>query len=132
MSRSVLGLSVVQTGPEMDRNGPRRLEVIKTNLARYPEPVGVVFQPLHPRGVRLQYGDAPQPYREPTKVDKCANWLLRTLEETGGVKPQEIVEMAEAEGYSRKTVYRAREQLGERITNTEGRKSPGNAWILAD
>jgi len=133
MSRSVLGLSVVQTGPEMDRNGPRRLEVIKTNLARYPEPIGVEFQPLHPRGVWLQYGDAPQRYHEPTKLDECAAWLLQVLEESEEpLKPKDIIEMARAEGYSRAMVYRAREQLGEQIVNTQGRQSPDNAWTLCE
>lgn len=132
MSRSVLGLSVVQTGPEMDRNGPRRLEVIKTNLARYPEPIGVEFQPLHPRGVRLQYGDAPQRYKEPSKVDECAEWLLQTLEESDEpLSPREIVELAKEAGYSQAMVYRARRGLAQ-VVNTEGRQSPNNRWTLAE
>jgi hypothetical protein len=62
VARSVLGLSVVQTGPEPDRNGPRRLELIKSNLARYPPPIGVEFLPQHPKGVVLKYGAPPEQY----------------------------------------------------------------------
>ena len=47
MARSVLALSIIQDGPEPDRNGPRRLEVVKTNLCRYPEALGVWFEDGH-------------------------------------------------------------------------------------
>jgi hypothetical protein len=129
MSRSVLGLSVVQTGPEPDRNGPRRLEVIKTNLARYPAPIGVDFLPQHPKGVVLKYGTSPEQYRKPMKVDQCVDWLLQTLEEAGEpTKPGDVVELATEAGFGRATVYRARKALGEKIRNTEGRRCPGNMW----
>ncbi|MBE9507184.1 MAG: hypothetical protein IMY86_03975 [Chloroflexi bacterium] len=129
MARSVLGLSVVQTGPEPDRNGPRRLELIKSNLARYPPPIGVEFLPQHPKGVVLKYGAPPEQYRKPTKADECENWLLQTLEEAGEpIKPGDVVKLAKKAGFGRATVYRAREVLGEKIRDTEGRKCPGNMW----
>jgi hypothetical protein len=132
MSRSVLGLSVIQTGPKPDRNGPRRLEVVKSNLARYPEPLGMVFKPMHPKGAWIEYTtDLPQPYHQPTKAEECSAWLTNLLEESGATRPQEIVERAEAEGFSRRTVYRAREALGKRIVDTEGHKHPENRWALA-
>ena len=132
MSRSVMGLSIVQTGAEPDRNGPRRLEIVKTNLARYPEPIGMQFVPMHPKGAMIQYtAQPPQAYKQPTKTDECSEWLLRTLEEAGPLKPQEIVERAEAEGFSQRTVYRSRERLGEQIVDTEGHKHPENRWALA-
>ena len=131
MSRSVMGLSIVQTGAEPDRNGPRRLEIVKTNLARYPEPFGMQFVPMHPKGVLIQYSaQPPQAYRQPTKTDECSEWLLRTLDEAGPLKPQEIVERAEAEGFSQRTVYRSREKLGGQIVDTEGHKHPENRWAL--
>ena len=133
MSRSVLGLSIVQSGPEPDRNGPRRLEVIKTNLTRHPEPLGMTFKPLHPKGAWIEYStEPPQPYRQPTKTEECSAWLVSLLEESGAARPQEIVEQAEAEGYSRRTVYRAREILGEQVVDTEGYKHPENRWVLAE
>jgi hypothetical protein len=133
ISRSVLGLSIIQTGPEPDRNGPRRLEVVKTNLARYPEPIGVEFLPLQPKGVMLRYGEPPQRYQEPTKVNECAEWLFQTLTEAGEpIKPGDIVVQAKEAGFSRATVYRAREVLGDSIRDTESRRHPQNAWELVE
>ena len=133
MSRSVMGLSVVRTAPESDRNGPRRLEIVKTNLARYPEPMGMEFKPLHPKGAWIEYtSEPPQAYRQPTKTDECADWLLCTLHESGATRPQDIISQAEAEGFSRRTVYRARSKLGDRIADTEGNKHPENRWILVE
>ena len=132
IARSVLGLSIVQTGPQPDRSGPLRLEVVKTNLARYPEPIGVEFLPQHPDGVVLRYGEPAQQYHQPTKADECAEWLLCTLEEAGQpMKPAEIVEQAEAAGFSRSGVFRARKALGDRIRNTAGEQNPNNLWALA-
>lgn len=129
MSRSVLGLSIVKTGPALDRNGPRRLELIKTNLGIYPEPLGIAFQPLHPTGVRLLYGDEPQEYREPTKEEECAAFIIELLSD-GPLSPKDVVSAAQEQGYSRATVYRARTTLESRIKNTAGRKAPENQWEL--
>lgn len=129
MSRSVLALSVIQTGPDPDRNGPRRLEIVKTNLNRYPEAIGVNFLPLHPKGVLLEYADPPSKWREPTELDKCLQWLIETLA-AGPMSPEDIVEDGKLQGHSRVTIYRARDKAGSRIINTEGRKSPGNQWKL--
>lgn len=129
MSRSVLGLSLVRTGPEMDRNGPRRLEMVKNNLGPYPDALGIEFQPLHPNGVRLAYGDEPQSYREPTKADDCAEFIVEVLHD-GPLSPKDVVELAKDQGFSRDTVYRARAMLESRVENTEGRKSPSNQWQL--
>ena len=133
MSRSVMGLSIVRTGPEPDRNGPRRLEIVKTNLARYPKPLGLEFKPLHPKGAWIEYSaEPPQPYRQPTKSDECAEWLVGFLHEGGAARPQEIIAAAEAEGFSRRTVYRARRKLGERIADMGGHKHPDNRWTLVE
>jgi len=133
MSRSVMGLSIIRTGPETDRNGPRRLEIVKTNLARYPEPMGMEFRPLHPEGAWIEYtAEPPQPYRQPTKSDECSDWLVCLLQEAGPLRPQEIVEQAAAEGFSRRTVYRAREKLAERIADSKGNRHPENRWSIAE
>lgn len=134
MARSVLGLSVIQTGPGQDRNGPRRLEVVKTNLARYPEPIGVEFLSLHPKGVLLHYGDPPAAYQKPTKTDECTEWLLQTLKDAGQpMKPRDVTELAKEAGFSRSTVYNARSLLGEAIQDTEVHSNhPDNLWVLAE
>jgi hypothetical protein len=130
MARSVLGLSIVQVGPEPDRNGPRRLEIIKTNLGRYPDPIGIEFRPLEPKGVLLSYGEPPKEYEEPTKLDSCVEWLRETLKAAEEpVKPRELMELAEQDEFSRSLVYRARDKLGPEICDTNGRRNPGNCWV---
>jgi len=131
-ARSVLGLSIIQTGPEPDKNSPMRLEILKTNLARYPKPIGVHKMPLEPVGVTLRYGEAPEEYQEPNQVDQCADWLLARLLESGEpMKPGELVELAAEEGYNRATLYRARKQLEDQVLDTLGRQNPRNKWMLA-
>lgn len=128
MSRSVLGLSVVQTTSEPNRNGPRKLEVIKTNLAAYPDPIGCELVQMHPTGVYLRYtNDAPKEYREPSKVDQCAEWLAILLRDGEPLRPKEVVDLAHEEGFSQATVYRARKTLLN-IVDTDGHQSPTNKW----
>jgi hypothetical protein len=132
IARSVLGLSVVQTGPCLDRNGPRRLELIKTNLGAYPPPLGVEFLPLEPAGVALRWGGEPRAYHPPTRLDRCKEWLLAVLAEApDGLRPAEVVAAGAGDGYERGLIYRAREALGGRIENTAGRQHPRNRWKLA-
>lgn len=130
IARSVLGLSVVQTGPEPDRNGPRRLEIVKTNLAAYPESLGVTLQKMHPAGVRLAYGDKPSPYKEPRKVDECKLWLEELLRDEGPMRFKDIKALGIEEDYSRATLYRAKKEMGSKIANTKGRRDPANEWRL--
>jgi hypothetical protein len=132
--RSLLGLSVIQTGPLPDPNGPRKLQILKTNLGTYPDPLGVRFFPCHPqKGVEVHYGDPPHPYLPPTTSDRCAEWLLSTLAEAGEpLRPREIVHAAQEAGFTRSAVYKARRQLGAQIANTAGRRNPENKWGLAD
>jgi hypothetical protein len=68
-----------------DRDGPHRLGVVKSNLARYPEPGGVVPR-YHP--------EAPTPYRRPTDVDECAAWLVDMLRERSTpMRPHVLIEL---------------------------------------
>jgi hypothetical protein len=138
MARSVLALSHVQTGPEPDRNGPRRLEVVKTNLSRYPPPLGVLFEPSGPGpdgegAPLLHYGGPPQPFRPPTRTDDCAAWLLAHLEEASEpVRPKDVLQAARQNGYSASTVHRARNQVGTRIVvSGSSPRDPKNKWSLA-
>ena len=72
MARSVLGLSVVPQGAQSDSNGPRQLEVIKSDLARVPAPLGFEMLPLTPTGVLLKWGTAPERWPAPTMLNECA------------------------------------------------------------
>ena len=132
MARSVIALSIIQDSDKPNRNGPRRVEIVKTNLATYPEPIGFEILPGYPEGVILQYGEAPQPYKEPTKVEACMEWLVELLDEEGPMKPKDVVAEGKAEGFSRAVVYQARNMLTNRIDNAEGRKAPHNKWELRD
>jgi AAA domain len=129
-ARVVLGLRVVQTGPEFDPNGPRELKVLKTNLGPYHDPLGFEFAPLHPAGVMLKWDTtAPKTYREPTQLDECKEWLEDFLKsKPEGIKVKEVIEAAIQQGISHAMIYRAKRELRAHIQNTEGRKSPLNRW----
>ena len=134
MARVAWGLTTVQVGARPDPNGPRKLAVIKSNLARHPDPLGVELVPL-PGGdhVRVVYDlDAPESYQEPTDRDEAADWLLEYLEDAGEpVPPKQVIEAAKDAGISRATIYRVRDQLKAEILNTGGRRSSTNRWRLA-
>jgi len=133
MARSVLGLSIVQAEAQPDRNGPRRLEVIKANLCPHPNPLGVRFLTGPDGGVALQYTDSPKPYREPTETEQCAAWLTELLSERGEpVRPKEIKALAEEAGFSRGILYRARKSLEGSVADTENSHSPNNCWVLTE
>lgn len=135
MSRVAWGLKTVQTGQKPDPNGPRKLAVIKSNLSRHPEPLGVQLEPIpgNEENARVVYAeDAPESYKEPTAGDEAETWLLGYLEDAGRpVKPADVVKAGAEEGYNRMMIYRAREALSDQILNTGGRKNPKNRWALA-
>ena len=47
------------------------------------------------------------------------------------MKASDVVDAAKEQGYSRATVYRAREELKGQVVNTMGRKHRENCWALA-
>jgi hypothetical protein len=131
MARSVLALSVVQTGLQPDRNGPRRLEVIKTNLCAYPPALGLVLECSDPRTPALRYGPPPAEHRGRSQADECAAWLLQVLGEAGKpLRPKDVLAMAGQVGYPEAMVYRARKALEGRVVDTKGKHAQGNRWAL--
>lgn len=135
MSRSVLGLSTVQDQAEFNRDGPRRLEVIKTNLCKHPKPLGVAFDEFAPDQVRVHYSpDVPQPYREPTQTEQCAAWLVDLLEDADEpMQPKDVLGLAQEAGFTEATLYRARKNSEGTIVNTAGSKhSHANRWTLSE
>ena len=145
VARVAWGLTTVRTTADPDPNGPRKLQVIKTNLSRYPNPLGITLEPIpspgtpgegpgmgaKDDGVRLTWStEAPNGYEEPTSRDAALDWLMQILESEGPLSPREVVELASGEGYSRATIYRARENAGSQIVNTKGRRNPRNLWAL--
>jgi hypothetical protein len=134
MSRSVIGLHWVRTGPRADLNDPRRMDVLKTNLCRYPAGIGVTLQPMEedPQVAEILYGPIPRAYQQPTKQDACAGWLLEALEVHGTLTPAEVVAMGAKAGFSRATLYRARRQLGPQVVVTHGKCRAEDQWALAE
>jgi hypothetical protein len=69
--------------------------------------------------------------QEPTRGDKAAEWLLTFLAEAGEpVLTWMVIDAAQAAGFSRGMIYRARKTLDLQIANSLGRKHPQNGWML--
>jgi hypothetical protein len=127
VARVVWGLHVVQTGSEPDPNGPREMRMLKNNLGPAAEPLSFEFAPMHPEGVCLKWSlGAPEKYHPPT----CEDWLAEFMSEADEpLKPADVVEEAEANGFSRRSVYRARRNLSNKIQDTEeNSRNPNNCW----
>jgi hypothetical protein len=133
MASIVVGMQWIPTAAQPDPNGPRKLWCLKSNLALKAPPLGVTLEPhpSDPEVAAVHYGDAPEPYQKPTKAELCAEWLLDTLHGNGEpMNPNQLLELAESEGFSRATLYRAYKHLGDQITDTQGRQHPENKWAL--
>ncbi|RMH40663.1 MAG: hypothetical protein D6694_09845 [Gammaproteobacteria bacterium] len=134
IGRTIIGIWQVQTTPDAD-DGPRKMAVLKSNLGAKPKALGFEMKPLHPAGVTIQWLDSPpEAYRSPTRIDECAEWLLGYLAEMGEpVKPNDVLRAATLQGFSRSTVYRARNALKDAITDTgPSPHAPNNAWKISD
>jgi hypothetical protein len=130
MARTVMGLSVIQTGRQFSLNGARRLDLVKSNLGPYPEGIGLKLEADGDR-VRFVYG-APVAFDEQESTgDKCEDWLLGYLAAHGASKPGDVVAAGKDAGFTRDTIYRTRKSLQAMIGNTEKNyKAPGNLWRL--
>lgn len=132
MARTVLGYSVVQTGKQFSLNGPRRLDLAKTNVGDYPAPIGIKLVKDQTGRTLFEYGQAAE-MESGTQRDAAAEWLLDALELAGEPLSQaEIVKQGLEEEYSRPTVLRALDALEQagQIVPTKGRKVTGNKWAL--
>lgn len=131
MARTVLGLTVVQTGRQFSLNGKRRLDMLKTNLGVHPEGIGIEMQKDGER-VRFEYGEPPS-FDQESAGDNAEEWLIGYLEAHGTSKPGDVTAAAEAAGITKGTLYRARNALKGVIRDTEKNfRSPTNRWKLAD
>lgn len=126
MARTIMGLSVVQAGKQFSLNGPRRLELAKSNLGPYPDPLGVEIVDTS-TGKQFLYGKAPS--ADTTMRDDCGEWLLDLLED-GPMKVKDVLVAGEENGFGRDTIYRSRKELEGQIENTKGHRHPGNRWAL--
>jgi hypothetical protein len=133
MARSVIGVWLVQTGPEADPNGPRVMAVLKSNYGRKPKPIGYDVLNDANDNPMISFGDAPKPYREPSKTQLCSEWIVETLTDEGtSMQPKELEVMAFKAGFKRDTFYAAHRLLEKDglVKDTHGNKNPENAWEL--
>ena len=130
MARTILGLTVVQTGRQFSLNGSRRLDLVKTNLGPYPEEgIGVQLE-TEGDAVRFVYGE-PVSFEQESPGDSCEEWLIEYLEEHGPSKPGDVVKAASKEGFTRDTLYRTRKKLSDQVFNTKSNlRHPGNCWTV--
>jgi hypothetical protein len=109
------------------------MQVLKTNLCRYPPPLGVTFRPLEadPEAAELVYGEVPVAEPPPLQTE-CAAWLLELLGAQGALPPAQVLAIGERLGFRRTTIYRARKILEHEVADTHNRHHPANCWTLVD
>lgn len=117
MARSVLAIDQ----PDPLQPDAWRLKVIKSNLARTPEPVGFTVTEQGPA-----FGRAPAAPQKVTERERASDFLVAFLQD--GPKPAGDAERAAAEsGISQKTLQRAKSALGVRAAKAGG---GGWSWSL--
>jgi len=99
--RSVIGLYRLNGGIE----DPVRLEIVKATFTAPPEPLGFT---IGDNG--LTFGDAPEPERTETQLDKAVD-MLRALLVTGPVSSTVLQDEADGAGISWDTMKRAKDRL---------------------
>jgi hypothetical protein len=108
--------------PDLGKPEVRRMSVIKSNLGRFPTPLGMTFD-----GSGVQFCAAPVAPKEESVVDRAAAVLRDLLSD--GPKPQkEIQEAIEAAGLSWRSAQRAKDVLNIRSV----KKADGWYWQLPD
>lgn len=126
-TRSLLGLRILQDGEKYDPNGPRKLEILKTNLCAYPPPLGIDFV-RQGEVIQLKWGAVAEASTELSRLAQCKAWLEITLRQNGEMKPADLFKQAEEDGYSRACFYRAREELGRKILTIGPKHSSDTRW----
>ena len=92
--------------PDPNDEETKRLSVIKSNLARFPEPLG-----LHVTEQGVIFCDAPEPPRAVSMLDQ-AKEALQALLEPGPKPAEQVYEELKGMGISQRTARRAKPELG--------------------
>ena len=100
-----------------DPRQPNRLRLanVKNNLCRFPEPIGFEFG-----NDGLHFGDAPEPPRQESQVDKACD-LLEALLAKGPLYSTEVEEEAKGAAISWRTINRAKARLRIVAVRKKGR-----------
>ncbi len=116
--RSILAIGT----PDPAQPDARRLDVIKLNLAKKPEPVGYEITDLGPA-----WGAAPEPPKERRAVDDAVDFLEIAL--AGGPRPSEEIEgERKAAGIGSNAIKDAKKILGVQAKREGGKE--GGRWFL--
>lgn len=108
-ARVVWGLDIPDPHNQPDN---KRIQVIKSNLARFPEPIGMT---LNESGI--YFGAAPTPPQTYTELDKAID-MLKDLLSNGKQPSAYIYDEGEAAGISRRTLERAKKAVGAHSIKT--------------
>ena len=92
--------------PDPQEEETKRLSVIKSNLGRFPEPLGLQINDLG-----VIFCDAPEPPKTTSALDEAKEALMAMLED-GATSQKEIKEALEGLGISFRTASRAKKALG--------------------
>lgn len=117
---------------ERVKNDTVRLRMIKSNLTRMPEPIGVETVNSESGDITgMKYDVYKPPAKKQTKKESCAAWITTTLQSSpDGIQLKDLVEIGEGYGYTRGNVYSAKDVLGDRVEITgNGREA---IWHLSD
>lgn len=108
-----------------DLTAPTRVEVIKTSFGKPPKPFGFSFTD---EGLIL-FGNAPQEDKPVTIVGRAVEFLKVTLS-TGPMRYSDLQPLAEAQGISKETLYKARRIAN--VTTPDGRWTLPGAYFEVD
>ena len=117
-ARLVWALDVPDPGTPLRK----RLAVIKSNLSRFPDPIGIAS--IEDSGV--QFGTAPTEPRQESLLDRACELLL-TLLHNGPVLVADLEKEQKGAGMSWDTFKRAKERLGI-VARRDGH---ARAWLWA-
>jgi DNA repair protein RadA/Sms len=110
--RSIIAVEKGSTDTEL------KLRVIKSNLARIPEPLSITSE-LDAKGnvTKLFYAPYVQPAAKETKKEKCSRWVeSRLRENSGDLRLKDLIDSGDALGFTRSMIYAAKDILGDRVT----------------
>ncbi|MCG6534154.1 MAG: AAA family ATPase [Syntrophales bacterium LBB04] len=91
--------------PDPSKKDTKRLSVIKSNIARFPPPLGLS---IAKEGI--QFGAAPQTPRKETVVDRATDRIKAILSK-GPLPVSQVLEALEVEGISRRSIFRSKDVL---------------------
>jgi hypothetical protein len=91
--------------PDPELTDHKRLSVIKSNISKFPDPIGFIVNSNGP-----EFGESPKPPKKDILLDQAKEHLLALLNKNT-LPANEVFEALEANGISEKTTRRAKQVL---------------------